>query len=459
QQSATMSSPSLPTPSSILHRNLRESPHHAVSSSGINITLSTTQTIIDATGGASTAILGHTQPSVISAISTQMSAISYVFSGAGFTSTSAEDLANLVINDNPGFAKAIFVCSGSEAMEAALKLARQYHCERGDVKRTRFVSRKQSYHGNTFGALGVSGHPGRRALYEDMMCKNVSFVDACYTYRGKMEGEDDATYLQRLIRGVEEEFARVGTEVVAFIAETVSGASLACATALAGYFKAVREICDRYGALLILDEVMCGMGKTGTMHAWEQEGISGPDIQTVAKALGGGFAPIAGVLMNQKVVDALSAGTGVLQHGQTYQAHPAACAAAAEVQRIIKRENLLQNVVTQGALLSSFLKSAILPLSIVGDVRGRGLLWGVELIRDKVAKQPFERELNVAHRVAGRAMELGLAVLPPPGAGGDTMKMDLLILSPPYNVTEVEVRRIVELLGEAIRFVADELEV
>ncbi|KAF8533384.1 pyridoxal phosphate-dependent transferase [Trichophaea hybrida] len=377
-----MSSSSSSAPSAIFHRNLRQTPHHAVSSSGINITLSTAQTIID----ASTAILGHTQPSVISAISTQMSSISYVFSGAGFTSTSAEDLANLVINDNPGFAKAMFVCSGSEAMEVALKLARQYHSERGDMKRTRFVSRKQSYHGNILGALG-----------------NVSFVDACYTYRGKTEGEHDAAYLQRLKRGVEEEFECVGTEVVMFIAETVSSASLACATALPGYFKAVRAICDKYGALLILDEVMCGMGKLEKCMLRNRRVFLG----RIAKVLGGGFAPIAGVLMNQKVVDALFAGTGVLQHGQTYQAHPAACAATAE------------NVVTQGALLASLLKSAILPLSIVGDVCGRGLLWGVELIRDKAEKQPFERELNVAHRVAKRAMELGLAVLLPPSAGGD----------------------------------------
>jgi len=246
---------SAPPPSSVLHRNLAETPHHAVSSSGINITLSTSQSIIDATGGASTAVLGHTQPSVISAVSKQMSAISYVFSGAGYTSSSAEDLANLVVGDNQGFKKAIFVCSGSEAMEAALKLARQYHCERGDIKRTRFISRNYSYHGNTLGALGVSGHPGRRVFYEHMLAKNVSFVDACYTYRGKKEGEDDAAYLQRLIQGVENEFSRVGAEVVAFIAETMSGASLGCATALPGYFQAVREICDQYGALLILDEV------------------------------------------------------------------------------------------------------------------------------------------------------------------------------------------------------------
>jgi adenosylmethionine-8-amino-7-oxononanoate aminotransferase len=252
-----MAATAVPEQSNILHRVLADKPHHAVSSFGINIHLVNSHNIIDAAGGASVAVLGHTQPSVIEALTKQMSDISYVYSGAGYSSNSAEELASLVLSEKPGgLCKAIFVCSGSEAMECALKLARQYHCERGDMKRIHYISRENSYHGNTLGALGVSGHPGRRAIYEDMLSKNVSFVEPCYIYRGKKEGEDDKDYLERLTAGIEEEFQRVGVDkVAAFVAETVSGASLGCATAVPGYFKAVREICNKYGALMILDEV------------------------------------------------------------------------------------------------------------------------------------------------------------------------------------------------------------
>ncbi|KAI5819169.1 pyridoxal phosphate-dependent transferase [Pyronema omphalodes] len=454
-----MTTTAVPEQSNILHRVLNDKPHHAVSSSGIEIHLSNSHKVIDAAGGASVAILGHTQPTVIEALTKQMSDISYVYSGAGYSSNSSEELASLILSEKPGgLCKAIFVCSGSEAMECALKLARQYHCERGDTKRIHYISRKNSYHGNTLGALGVSGHPGRRAIYEDMLSKNVSFVEPCYIYRGKKDGEDDNDYLERLKEGIEEEFQRVGADkVAAFVAETVSGASLGCATAVPGYFKAVRQICDKYGALMILDEVMCGMGKTGTLHAWQQEGITGPDIQTVAKALGGGFVPIGGVLMNQKIFDALASGSGILQHGHTYIAHPGACAAAAEVQKIIKRNNLMHNVMQQGKLLETLLKETILPLKIVGDVRGRGLYWGIELVNDKETKRPFDRVLTVSTKVAASAMALGLGIMPTPGAGSDT-PVDILIVSPPYVVTEEDVRSIVKLLKAAIEDVTKTLE-
>ena len=253
-----------------------------------------------------------------------------------------------------GLTHAWFCSSGSEGNEAALKLARQYFVEIGQPQRTHFIARRQSYHGNTLGALAAGGNMMRRALYEPILSPAFSLVSPCFAYRFQRDDETDAQYVDRLADELEAEFQRLGPDsVIAFIAEPVVGATTGCVAALPGYFKRVREICDRHGALLILDEVMCGMGRTGTMHAWEQEGIT-PDIQVVAKGLGGGYQPIGGVLIAGKDRRRRShAGSGGFMHGHTYQAHPVACAAALEVQRIIREDNLLDECPRHGRAAGS----------------------------------------------------------------------------------------------------------
>ncbi|KAJ6445233.1 Aminotransferase class-III [Purpureocillium lavendulum] len=290
--------------SSILHRNFTEEPHRVVSAKGIRLILDSGKEILDASAGPAVSCLGHSRPDVAREVSRQITDIAYIYSGSRFTATVNEELAAYILRGRPGgLSKAIFVGSGSEATDAALKLIFQYWREVGQPQRRFVIARKQSYHGNTIGALCVSGHDSRRALYSDWMSKNVHFVDPCFAYRFKRQEETDEAYVQRLMRQLEDQILALGPKnVAAFVAET-----------------GVRDLCDKYDILLMLDEIMCGMGKTGTMHAWEQEGIRGPDVQTIGKALGGGFVPLSGVLVHQRIFDALAAGSGGLAHGHTFQ--------------------------------------------------------------------------------------------------------------------------------------------
>ncbi|GME28549.1 Aminotransferase class-3 [Neofusicoccum parvum] len=437
--------------SHVMHRALRTEPHSIVSGSGITFTLSNGKTLIDASSGPAVSCLGHHRPSVAAAVAAQINKIGYVYS-VGYTSDPAEELATMLLKDRPGgLSRAMFFNSGSEATDAAIKLATQYWKEKGEHRRRNVISRAQSYHGNTLGALCVSGAQSRREMYSDWLSGNVSFVDPCYAYRAKPDGQSDEEYLAGLVKQLDDEFQRLGPDTVsAFFAETISGTTLGCLPALPGYFKAVREICDKYGALLILDEIICGMGKTGTMHAWQQEeGFRGPDLQTIGKTLGGGFVPLSAVLVHEKVFDALAAGSGGLSHGHTFQAHPTACAAAIEVQKIVENENLLENCARMGAVLGEKMKAEILPLPLVGDVRGRGLFWSAEFVLDKQAKTPFPLSETFSNKVVAAAAELGLNIL---GNLGKTGAIDVehVMIAPPYIITEDEVAEVVRLLKKAI---------
>lgn len=447
----------IPTESHVFHRSLNRDPDGIISGSGITFTLASGKTVIDASAGPAVSCLGHNQPSVVEAAAKQMSQISYVYSGSSYTSNPAEELAAVLLNHRPGgLSRAIFVNSGSEATDAALKLASQYWMERGQPKKTNFIARKQSYHGNTLGALSVSGHASRREFYRSWLSQNVTFVDPCYGYRAKHANESDDQYVTRLKDQLEAEILRLGPETVAgFVAETIPGTTLGCVPATPGYFQAVRDLCNKYDILLILDEIMCGMGKTGTMHAWEQEGISGPDIQTIGKALGGGFIPLSGVLTTQKVFDTISRGSGTLAHGHTFQAHPAACAAAIEVQNIIARDSLLQNVTKMGALLEQELRKEIGSLPFVGNIRGRGLFWAVEFMRDPTSRTPFEFKDHYSDKVVETARALGLNVLGNLGPTGE-YHVELVIISPPYIINADEVKEIVRRLKSAIVAVDNE---
>jgi len=341
-----------------------------------------------------------------------------------------------------------YVSGGSEAIEAALKLARQYFVERGDLERKYLIARRQSYHGITLGALAIGGRELQREKFAPLLIE-THHVSPVYQYRERLAVETPEVYGERLARELEAKVAELGGDnVIAFIAETVVGATLGAAPAVPNYFKRVREICTRHGILLILDEVMCGMGRTGTLHACEQEGIS-PDIMVIAKGLGGGYMPIGAMLMQKKIFETVASGSGAFQHSHTYMGHPLACAAALAVQKVIRRDNLLANVRQQGALLSRRLHERFGNHPFVGDVRGRGLFQGVELVADRGTREPFDpaRKLNVL--VKKEAMKRGLMIYPMGGAA-DGVRGDHVLLAPPFILTEANVDAIVERLGEAI---------
>ncbi|HWK46219.1 MAG TPA: aspartate aminotransferase family protein [Stellaceae bacterium] len=435
--------------SRLVHRSLHATPDTVVGGDGILLRLADGRSIIDASGGAAVACIGHGNRRVADAIAAQAGRVAYAHTGF-FTSEPAEALADILLEDEPGgLTHAFFVSSGSEAMEAAIKLARQYFIEIGQPSRTRFIARRQGYHGTTLGALGVGGHAARRAFYEPMLSAQFSHVSPCFAYRYQDAGESDAAYVRRLADELEAEFQRLGPHTVAaFCAEPVVGAATGCVTALPGYFPAMRAVCDRHGALLILDEVMCGMGRTGTLHAWEQEGIV-PDIQAVAKGLGGGYQPIGGILIGGRVISALRAGSGGFMHGQTYQAHPVACAAALEVQRILREEALVENVAAMGTHLEALLTERFGNHRHVGDVRGRGLFRALEFVVDRASKEPFDPALKINERVKNAALDRGLAVYPSIGTADGT-RGDHVIVAPPYIVDKAQLADIVDRLGEAV---------
>jgi adenosylmethionine-8-amino-7-oxononanoate aminotransferase len=416
---------------------------------GIWLRLESGEEVLDGSGGAAVACLGHGNARVIAAIAEQSRRVAYAHTSL-FSSHPAEDLADLLLAEEPGdLTHAFFVSSGSEGTEAALKLARQYFVERGEPERTRFIARRQSYHGNTLGALAAGGNMARRALYEPILAPAFSHVSPCFAYRFQGVGESEAEYVARLAAELETEFQRLGPgKVIAFLAEPVVGATTGCVPAVTGYFRAVRDICDRHGALLILDEVMCGMGRTGTLHAWEQEGVA-PDIQVIAKGLGGGYQPIGGILIGRRVAAALARGSGRFVHGHTYQAHPVACAAALAVQQVIREDDLLANVRAMGARLEAGLLERFGNHPNVGDIRGRGLFWALEFVAERGAKTPFAPALKLNERVKDEAMARGLAIYPM-GGTIDGSAGDHVIIAPPYIIDAAGIDLIVERLGAAV---------
>ncbi|KAJ4112184.1 hypothetical protein NW768_011763 [Fusarium equiseti] len=433
----------------LMHRSLVQQPYMVDSASGIDLKLSTGQTIIDACGGAAVALIGHGNKEVIQAITDQARKVSYVHTQS-YTTAPAEELAEILLQGNPyGLEKAFFVGSGSEAVESALKLARQYHYEKGDLDRLHIVSRRQCYHGNTMATMSISTNLARRAPYQGFLYPNVSHVSPAFAYHYKDSSETEENFTARLLVELEEEFLRVGpNKVAAFIAETVVGATSGCVAAPAGYFKGVRELCDKHGVIMILDEIMCGVGRTGTFFAFEQEGVA-PDVMTIAKGLGGGYAAIAGVLINGRVVDALRQGSAAFNHGHTYQAHPISCAAALAVQKIVRRDNLVERCANMGVILERMLSEELGECMSVGDIRGRGLFWGVEFVKNRASKTPFDPSAKFGLLVQQLAFEKGVALYPG-GATIDGVKGDHILLAPPFTVTEAQLRTICQTLREAV---------
>jgi adenosylmethionine-8-amino-7-oxononanoate aminotransferase len=434
--------------SHVLYRRFDQDYPVAVRGAGIEIVDRDGKRYIDASGGAAVSCLGHSHQRVIEAVRRQVQELEFAHSSF-FTNEPAEALADRLIAGAPaGLDKVFYVSGGSEAVEAALKMARQYFVEIGQPERRRFIARRQSYHGNTLGALSVGGNPWRRRPYEPLLLE-VEHVSPCYAYRGREPGESDRAYVDRLLKEFEDTIVRVGPEtVIAFVAEPVVGATMGAVPALPGYFPGIRALCDRYGILLILDEVMCGMGRTGSLFASEQEGID-PDIVTIAKGLGAGYQPIGATLASAKICETIRKGTGFFQHGHTYMAHPVACAAGLAVQEALVEEQLLGRVRSQGARLKGLLHARLDDHPHVGDVRGRGLFMGVELVADRATKRPFEPQQKLNAVVKAAAMERGLLCY---AMGGtiDGRSGDHLLLAPPYIVTDGELEEIVARLGDAI---------
>ena len=432
----------------VFHRHLHHQPPVAVSAQGMFLRDASGRDYLDASGGAAVSALGHGHPEVIAAMHAQIDQLAYAHTSF-FTTQVAEELADELVRTAPaGMEHVYFVSGGSEAVEAALKMARQYFVEIGQPQRTQFIARRQSYHGNTLGALAVGGNAWRREPFAPILVP-ATHVAPCYAYREQQADESAEQYGLRLARELEEAIVAQGADrVIAFVAETVGGATAGVLTPVPGYFKAVRAVCDRYGVLLILDEVMCGMGRTGTLYACEHEGVV-PDLVTVAKGLGGGYQPVGAVLAQARIVGAMSRGSGFFQHGHTYLGHPVACAAALAVQRVIQRDGLLAKVRDDGEALGAMLREAFGAHPHVGDIRGRGFFWGIELVAERAGKTPFDPALQLHARIKKDAMARGLLVYPM-GGTVDGQRGDHVLLAPPFIASRAHLQQIVSLLADTV---------
>jgi adenosylmethionine-8-amino-7-oxononanoate aminotransferase len=432
----------------ILHRQIYATLPVAVGGKGIELFDRDGRAYIDASGGAAVSCLGHGHPDVTAALHAQADKLAYAHTSF-FTNEPAETLADKLVAGAPqGISHVYFVSGGSEAVEAALKMARQFFVETGQPGRSNVIARRQSYHGNTLGALAAGGNEWRRAQFRPLLI-DTHHIDPCYAYRYREAGESEEAYGLRAAQAFEDKILELGPDtVMAFVAEPVVGATAGAVPAVPGYLRRIREICDSYGVLLILDEVMCGMGRTGTLHACEQDGVA-PDLMTIAKGLGGGYQPIGAVLLSQKIFDAFAEGSGFFQHGHTYMCHPMACAAALAVQEVIERDRLLNNVQAMGAHLSRRLGERFGNHAHVGDIRGRGLFLGLELVEDRSTKTPFDPKLKLNAKIKREAMTRGLLVYP---SGGtiDGARGDHVLLAPPFIVDRAAIDTIVERLGDAI---------
>lgn len=438
----------------VFPRHSKSLPPVGTSGDGVYLVDAQGKKYFDGSGGAAVSCLGHSDQDVINAIKSQLDSMAFAHTSF-LTSSPAEALADLLIDHAPaGLDRVYFVSGGSEAVEAALKLARQYFIETGQPERSKIIARRQSYHGNTLGALAVGGNEWRRAPFEPLLM-DVSHIAPCYAYREKHEGESDAEFGLRLANELESEILRLGAEqVMAFVAEPVVGATLGAVPAVEGYFKRIREICDQYGVLLILDEVMCGMGRTGTLFACEQDAIS-PDICTIAKGLGAGYQPIGATLCSAKIYEAIEQGSGFFQHGHTYVGHPTACAAGLAVVGKLT-SGIVDGVTAKGDQLQDMLQHALGQHPHVGDIRGRGLFVGVEFVQDKDTKACLDPALKFNARLKKAAFEHGL-ICYPMGGTVDGVRGDHVLLAPPFISTADHLAELVEKLTAAVGAVSGDL--
>jgi adenosylmethionine-8-amino-7-oxononanoate aminotransferase len=432
----------------VFHRNSKHTYPSVVRGQGCYLFDGEGKRYLDASGGAAVSCLGHSDRAVTEAIRAQLEKLPYAHTSF-FTNEPMEALADALTSSAPkALDRVYFTSGGAEAVEAALKMARQYFVEKGEPERVHVIARRQSYHGNTLGTLAIGGNAWRRKPYEPLLIA-ATHVSPCYPYRDQRPTESDLAYGQRLAAELESEIRRLGGErVIAFVAETVAGATLGAVPPVRHYFKRVRELCDRHGILLILDEVMCGMGRCGSLWAFEEEAIV-PDLVTIAKGLGAGYQPIGAVVVARHIHDAIVAGSGFFQHGTTYHGHAAACAGALAVQKRLREDGLLEQLKPLGALLEKTLRAAFGDHPHVGNIRGRGLFWGLELVEDRASRKPFDPALRVHAAIKQHALDAGLLCYPM-GGTIDGVRGDHVIIAPPFIMEPVQIEELVDKLGKGI---------
>jgi adenosylmethionine-8-amino-7-oxononanoate aminotransferase len=399
--------------STIIYKNLSSSPISVTGGEGVWLHGSAGERVLDTCGGVAVSTLGHRHPRMRAAMAREAEHVAWAHAGS-FTCAAAEELGEFLIERSGGLARCQFLSGGSEAMELAMKIAYQYHWERGDQKRQLFIARRQSYHGSTLGTLAVSGNRDRRSIFEPMLTK-AHFVSPCYAYRGKLPGEADSSYAARLAQELEAKIQELGAEhVAAFFLEPVVGSTNGAVPAVPGYLKAVKAVCERHGVLLVLDDVMCGMGRTGHLFSYLEDGIV-PDIVAIGKGLAAGYQPISATLVTAEIYDALARGSGVLRNGQTHVNHPYGCAVALEAQRVIEDEHLLPAVQARGQQLRAALEKRLEDFAYFGEVRGRGTFLGVELVADRTTRAPLCGGGAWAGDLKRRALADGLLIYPGTG--------------------------------------------
>ncbi|EHH1173583.1 TPA: aspartate aminotransferase family protein [Vibrio parahaemolyticus] len=408
---------------------------------------------LDACGGAAVSNLGHSHQAVKKAMLEQLERVPFAHTGF-FTNDSSERLAELICQHMPEqFNHVYLVSGGSEAVESALKMARQYFVESGKPEKKQFIARQQSYHGNTLGALAVGGNEWRREPFKPILHPS-HHIAPCYAYRYQQSHESELGYSLRAANELEAKILELGADnVMAFVAEPIVGATAGAVPATQGYFKRIREICDQYDVLLILDEVMCGVGRSGSFFAFEQEEAE-PDLVCMAKGLGAGYQPIGAVVANDRVYQAIADGSGFFQHGHTFMAHPMACAAAVATIETIFQDDLLTAVNRQSVLLRNELTSALAHLPYIGDIRGKGLFVGIELVADKESKAPLSKATLADKRIKQRAMENGLMCYPM-GGTIDGVNGHHILLAPPFIIQSHHIDELVGKLSLTLKEVAE----
>ncbi|NQY93168.1 MAG: aspartate aminotransferase family protein [Campylobacteraceae bacterium] len=421
----------------------------AVKGDGIYIIDQNGKKYLDGCSGAAVSCLGHSDESVRTAIKKQIDTLAYAHTSF-MTTEPAEELAHMLIEKAPdNIKKVYFLSGGSEAVETALKLIRQYHLEKKEPKRQNIIARLQSYHGNTLTTLGVGGNVKRKEPFLPYLSDCMHHINPVYAYRLKNDNETMDEYGIRAANYLEEKILELGADTVAaFVAEPLVGSTLGAVGAPKTYFKRIREICDQYGVLLLFDEIMCGTGRTGYMFASEYTQVK-PDLITIAKGIGGGYQPLAATLISEKILSAIEEGSGQFSHGHTYIGHATACAAGVAVLKAFDERNLLDNVQKMGKLLKDTLKDRFKDHKNIGDIRGKGLFIGIELVKDRTTKECFDPKLQIYAEIKSTAKELGLLCYPM--GGTDFGKAgDHVLLAPPFIITPEQVTELVDKLEDAI---------
>lgn len=437
--------------SKVIYKNLNTAPILAVGGAGVWLEDATGKRYLDTCGGVAVSSLGHGHPRIAAAFEREAKKLAWAHAGS-FTTAAAEELAERLVAASGGLARAQFLSGGSEVMELAMKIAYQYQCERGLPDKSLFISRRQSYHGSTLGTLSISGNPQRQSVFGRLFAP-AEFVSPCYAYRDQRPDESEEQYATRLADELDAKIRSLGSQnVAAFFAETVVGSTNGAVPAVPGYFRKIKAVCERHDVLLILDEVMAGMGRTGQLFAYADDGIV-PDMVAVGKGLAAGYMPISALLISDQVHSVMAHGSGVLGNGQTHVNHPLACAIALEVQQVIVEEDLLAQVRQRGEQLRSWLKESLADLDIVGDVRGRGLFVGVEFVESRATKAPFKGGGAYAAALKQEALKRGLLIYPGSGTVQGTQGNHVLF-APPFITSEAELGQMVERFNAVVRAVA-----